>query len=162
MNNRAIWLSAIVLTGLTVSCAVAETEDGSTMSDNAGEGESQAARVVPVEQIEWMEDARLDGVRSFNLWGDPSANEEHAMLRVFPAGFAPARHRHPSTESVVVVSGQLLLEHEGADETVLGPGSYSEIPANMSHAVRCLDEEDCVFVLRSPGQFTIDFDDPPA
>jgi len=132
------------------------------MSAEEGEGASRAARVVPVEQIAWMEDARLDGVKSFNLWGDPSANEEHAMLRVFPAGFAPARHAHPSTESVVVVSGRLLVEHEGSDEIVLGPGSYSEIPANMSHAVRCLEEEGCVFVLRAPGEFTIEFDEPPA
>ena len=81
------------------------------------------------------------------------------MLRTFPAGYAPPRHAHPSTESVVVISGKITVEHEGAGETVLGPGSYSEIPANMSHAVRCMDAEDCVFVLRAPGLFTIDFDE---
>lgn len=162
MANRAMWLSAIVITGLAASCAASEGNNENARSAEEGEGASQAPRVVPVEQIAWMEDARLEGVKSFNLWGDPSANEEHAMLRVFPAGFAPARHAHPSTESVVVVSGRLLVEHEGSDEIVLGPGSYSEIPANMSHAVRCLDEEDCVFVLRAPGEFTIEFDEPPA
>jgi len=158
VTNRAIWLSAIVLTGVAASCTVGEANDDSSMPSAAGESTSLAARVVPVEQIDWIDDPRLEGVRSFELWGDPSANEEHAMLRVFPAGFAPARHSHPSTESVVVVSGRLLVEHEGAEETVLGPGSYSEIPANMSHAVRCLEEEDCTFVLRAPGEFTIKFD----
>jgi quercetin dioxygenase-like cupin family protein len=159
MNNRAIWLGAIVIGGLTMSCSVAVSNDDSNVSADADGETAQVARVVPAEQIEWINDARLEGVKSFNLWGDPAANEEHAMMRVFPAGFAPARHSHPSTESVVVVSGRLLVEHEGSEENVLGPGSYSEIPANMSHAVRCLEEEDCFFVLRAPGEFTIDFDD---
>lgn len=162
MANRATWLTVIVITGLAASCAANEANNDSPIAAEEAEGASEVARVVPVEQIAWIEDARLDGVKSFNLWGNPSANEEHAMLRVFPAGFAPARHAHPSTESVVVVSGRLLVEHEGSDEIVLGPGSYSEIPANMSHAVRCLEEEDCVFVLRAPGEFTIEFDEPPA
>lgn len=159
MDDRTIWLTGILATGLVASCAA--SEDVADDSQPVVRG-PQVARVIAAEQIEWTEDTRLEGVKSFNLWGNPSVNEEHAMLRVFPAGFAPARHAHPSTESVVVVSGRLLVEHEEAQETILGPGSYSEIPANMSHAVRCLDEEDCVFVLRAPGEFTIEFDDPPS
>jgi quercetin dioxygenase-like cupin family protein len=105
----------------------------------------------------WVDDATLPGVKSATLWGDPTADQEHAMLRVFPAGFAPAPHTHPSTERVIVVSGYLVVEYEGGEPTVLGPGSYSEIPAGMPHAVRCATDQECKFVLGAPGRFTIDF-----
>jgi quercetin dioxygenase-like cupin family protein len=114
--------------------------------------------VVAAEDIAWVEDPQLPGVKSYVLWGDPSSGEEHALLRRFPAGYAPPRHAHPSTESVVVIAGRIIVEHEGGEPKVLGPGSYSEIPANMAHAVRCTSDEDCIFVLRSPGLFTINFD----
>jgi quercetin dioxygenase-like cupin family protein len=117
----------------------------------------EAPKVWPAEKMAWVDDATLQGVRSVTLWGDPAADEEHAMLRVFPAGYAPARHTHPSTERVIVVSGYLVVEHEGGEPTVLGPGSYSEIPAGMPHAVRCATEQECKFVLGAPGRFAIDF-----
>jgi quercetin dioxygenase-like cupin family protein len=120
---------------------------------------AQMARVIPAEDMEWAADPRLPGVKSFLLWGDPDSGEDHAMLRIFPAGFAPARHGHPSTERVVVISGRIIVEYDGGDETILGPGSYSEIPANTRHAVRCASDEDCKFVLSAPGIFTIDFDE---
>ena len=59
-----------------------------------------------------------------------------------------------------MISGHIIVEYEGGKERVLGPGSYSEIPANIDHAVRCTLEADCVFLLRSPGPFTIKFADP--
>ena len=116
-------------------------------------------RVITADEIDWVEDPQLPGVKSYVLWGDPNSGEEHALLRKFPAGFAPRPHSHPSTESVVTISGQIVVEHDGGEQKVLGPGSYSEIPANMRHAVRCTSDEDCIFVLRSPGLFTIKFDD---
>ena len=115
-------------------------------------------RIIAAEDIHWVEDPRLPGVKSAALWGDPNSAAEHALLRRFPAGYAPPRHSHPSTESVVMISGHIVVEHDGAEQRFLGPGSYSEIPANMVHAVRCTSDEDCVFMLRSPGLFTINFD----
>lgn len=77
------------------------------------------------------------------------------MLRKFPAGYAPPPHKHPSAERVVVVPGAIVVRCAGSVEKRLGPGSYSEIPANMEHAVKCADEAECVFVLASPGPFAI-------
>ncbi len=114
-------------------------------------------RIITADEIKWIEDPQLPGVKSYVLWGDPSSGKEHALLRKFPAGYAPPRHSHPSTESVVVIAGQIVVEHDGAGQRVLGPGSYSEIPANMAHAVRCTSDQDCIFVLRSPGLFTVNF-----
>jgi len=115
---------------------------------------AQSARVWSHEELAWKADKTLPSVQSVLLWGDP-ATGEHAMLRKFPAGFAPPPHRHPATERVVVVSGTILVRWAGSTEKKLGPGSFSEIPANMEHAVKCLEDAACLFVLASPGAFVI-------
>jgi quercetin dioxygenase-like cupin family protein len=55
----------------------------------------------------------------------------------------------------VVVSGTIVVRHSGGSAKSLGPGSYSEIPANMVHAVKCGEKSDCEFLLTSPGPFAI-------
>ena len=115
---------------------------------------AQSAKVWGYDELAWKADSALPSVQSVLLWGDP-ATGDHAMLRKFPAGFAPPPHRHPATERVVVVSGTILVRYAGSQEKKLGPGSYSEIPAGMVHAVKCLEKAECVFVLASPGAFAI-------
>lgn len=146
MKHVVLW---IVTTMSLAACSGAE--------QSAAESAPRAPKVWPAEKMAWVDDATLPGVKSATLWGDPAADQEHAMLRVFPAGYAPAPHTHPSTERVVVVAGYLVVEYEGGEPTVLGPGSYSEIPAGMPHAVRCATEQECKFVLGAPGRFAIDF-----
>jgi quercetin dioxygenase-like cupin family protein len=106
------------------------------------------------QELKWVKDTVLPSVQSVLLWGDP-ARGEHGMLRKFPAGYAPAPHTHPSVERVVVISGSVVVRHSGSAEKVLGPGSYSEIPPNVVHSVRCAEQSDCEFVLTSSGPFDI-------
>jgi quercetin dioxygenase-like cupin family protein len=112
------------------------------------------AKVWAHEELAWTKDRVLPAVQSALLWGDPQ-HTEHGMLRRFPAGYAPPPHTHPSVERVVVVSGSIIVKHSKSPEKVLGPGSYSEIPPNVVHAVRCADQSDCEFVLTSSGPFAI-------
>ncbi len=111
-------------------------------------------KVWPYAEMQWTKDQVLPSVQSVLLWGNPKSGE-HGMLRRFPAGFAPPPHKHPSAERVVVVSGTIEVRHSGASAKSLGPGSYSEIPANMVHAVKCGEGSDCEFLLTSPGPFAI-------
>jgi quercetin dioxygenase-like cupin family protein len=111
-------------------------------------------KVWPYAEMQWTKDAVLPSVQGVLLWGDPKTTE-HGMLRRFPAGYAPPPHKHPSTERVVVISGTIEVRHSGSSAKFLGPGSYSEIPANMVHAVKCGEKSDCEFVLASPGPFAI-------
>lgn len=120
----------------------------------AAQETSQTPKVWTSQELKWENDKTLTSVQSVLLWGNPQ-NGEHAMLRKFPAGYAPPPHKHPSVERVVVVAGTIVVRYAGSAEKRLGPGSYSEIPANMEHAVKCADEGECVFVLASPGPFTI-------
>jgi quercetin dioxygenase-like cupin family protein len=114
----------------------------------------EAPKVWPYAEMQWAKDPVLSSVQTVLLWGDPKTSE-HGMLRKFPAGYAPPSHKHPSAERVVVVSGTIVVRHSGGSPKSLGPGSYSEIPANMIHAVKCEEQSDCEFVLASPGPFAI-------
>ena len=104
--------------------------------------------------MKWTKDKVLPSVESVLLWGNPSIGE-HGMLRKFPAGYGPPRHRHPSLERVVVISGTIVVQYGEAHTKTLGPGSYSEIPANTEHTVQCGKESDCVLLLSSSGSFAI-------
>lgn len=113
-----------------------------------------APKVWTADEMKWEKDKTLSAVQSVPLWGD-AAKGEHAMLRKFPAGYAPPKHRHPSVERVVVISGTMVVQYTGGETKTLGPGSYSEIPANTDHAVQCGKESECVFLLASSGAFAI-------
>jgi quercetin dioxygenase-like cupin family protein len=115
---------------------------------------SDEAKVWAHQQLKWVKDAVLPSVQSVLFWGDPPTGE-HGMLRKFPAGYAPAPHTHPSVERVVIISGSVVVKHSGSTEKVLGPGSYSEIPPNVVHSVRCTEQSDCEFLLTSSGPFAI-------
>src|SRR6266498_3572019 len=112
------------------------------------------AKVWTSSEMEWQDDKALPGVQSVPLWGNP-ASGEHGMLRKFPAGYAPPMHRHPSVERVVVISGRIAVQYGGSNEKLLGPGSYSEVPPNTDHAVKCGPQSECVFLLTSSGPFAI-------
>lgn len=138
------WIASLsICTALLTLVAVAFTKE---MLDEP--------KVWPYAEMQWTKDQVLPSVQSVLLWGNPKTGE-HGMLRRFPAGFAPPPHKHPSAERVVVVSGTIEVRYSGANFKSLGPGSYSEIPANMVHAVKCGEGSDCQFLLTSPGAFAI-------
>ena len=120
----------------------------------SAEEPSKVPKLWRAEEMRWEEDKRLTGVKSVLLWGDPQTGE-HGMLRKFPAGFAPPLHTHPSVERLVVISGTVLVSYAGSTEKRLGPGSYSEIPANTAHSAKCASGAECVFALMSSGRFEI-------
>ena len=120
----------------------------------AAEEPSKTPKLWAADEMRWEEDKRLPGVKSVLLWGDPQTGE-HGMLRKFPAGFAPPLHTHPSVERLVVISGTVLVSYAGSTEKRLGPGSYSEIPANTAHSAKCASGAECVFALMSSGRFEI-------
>ncbi len=120
----------------------------------AAEEPSKTPKLWAAEEIRWVDDARLPGVKSVLLWGDPQTGE-HGMLRKFPAGFAPPLHTHPSVERLVVISGTVVVSYAGSTEKRLGPGSYSEIPPNTPHSAKCASGADCIFALMSSGRFEI-------
>jgi quercetin dioxygenase-like cupin family protein len=146
---------AMLFTLATTTFAQKAPAKGSVGNKHVRQRRAAIPKVWTTEEMNWQDDAALPGVKYVLLWGNPRTGE-HAMLRKFPAGFAPPLHTHPSAERVIVLSGTIVVNHAGsAEKKKLGAGSYSEIPANMQHSVKCGEESECVFALISPGPFAI-------
>lgn len=137
----------VVLRALILFCLVI------AMGAHAQESPDKA-KALPIGEMNWQNDKTLPSVQSVPLWGNP-ATGEHGMLRKFPAGYAPPMHKHPSVERVVVISGTIAVQYGGSNEKLLGPGSYSEVPPNTDHAVKCEPQSECVFLLTSSGPFAM-------
>ena len=147
---------AVLVLFVLATTAFAQKASGkaSAGSEHVGQKRAEIPKLWAAEEMKWQDDTALPGVKYVLLWGNPRTGE-HGMLRKFPAGFAPPPHTHPSVERVIVLSGTIVVRHSGSAEKKLGPGSYSEIPANMEHSVKCGEESECVFALISPGPFVI-------
>ena len=138
----------------TTACAPKASGKAFAGSEYVGQERAEIPKLWSGEEMKWQDDTAVPGVKYVLLWGNPRTGE-HGMLRKFLAGFAPPPHTHPSAERVIVLSGTIVVRHSGSAEKKLGPGSYSEIPANMEHSVKCGEESECVFALISPGPFAI-------
>ena len=150
MHTMRFRLARIVGCAMLVLFVLATT----AFAQKASGKRAETPKLWAAEEMKWQDDAVLPGVKYVLLWGNPRTGE-HGMLRKFPAGFAPPPHTHPSAERVIVLSGTIVVRQAGSAEKKLGPGSYSEIPANMEHSVKCGEESECVFALISPGPFAI-------
>jgi quercetin dioxygenase-like cupin family protein len=146
--------AVLVLFVLATTASAQNASGKASASEHVGQKRAEISKVWAAEEMKWQDDTALPGVKYVLLWGNPRTGE-HGMLRKFPAGFAPPPHTHPSAERVIVLSGTIVVRHSGSAEKKLGPGSYSEIPANMEHSVKCGEESECVFALISPGPFVI-------
>ena len=100
------------------------------------------------------------------LSGDPGQAGPFTVRLRMPAGYRIPAHRHPHTEPVTVISGELhfgmgdKLEEKGARK--LGPGGFVDLPANTSHFA--FANVETVIQINSEGPFAIEYvnlaDDP--
>ena len=80
------------------------------------------------------------------LNGDPSEANADIFFKLASGTTAPT-HRHTSAERMVLVSGEMHVEYEGHEPTVLEPGSYAYGPPEHPHEARCAEGEDCVLFI---------------
>jgi quercetin dioxygenase-like cupin family protein len=151
IGRAILFVIAASLLAFVVGRSSSRFVSGGALATQASSG---PPKLWAAGDLKWQDDAILPAVRTVALWGDPTTGE-HGMLRKFAAGYAPPPHVHPSAERVIVLSGTIAVRYKGSSEINLGPGSYSEIPANVEHAVKCAETSECVFALISPGPFAI-------
>ncbi|MDO9589407.1 MAG: cupin domain-containing protein [Brevundimonas sp.] len=106
------------------------------------------------------------GVEMVVLAGNPGVAGVFVLRLKFPAGYVIPPHIHSQDELVTVISGQLgvamgdTLDRDAAHP--LAPGSFVQLPANMSHYAWA--DEETVVQLAGMGPFDItyidDADDP--
>lgn len=84
------------------------------------------------------------------LHGDPAAPNADVMLKVGP-GYVLPRHRHTSAERMILVTGELRVKYDGADEVALRPGSYAFGPAGLPHEATCVGAVPCQLFIAFEG-----------
>jgi hypothetical protein len=93
------------------------------------------------DQIEWREGpaSLLPGAKLAVLEGDPAQEGFFTIRLKMPDGFRVAPHWHPKIERITVIAGVLNLgtgdtfDPESKSILKLGAGSYSSMPAKMTH-----------------------------
>jgi hypothetical protein len=150
---RIVGCAVLVLFILaTTACAPKASGNAFAGSEHFGQKRSEIPKLWSGEEMKWQDDTAVPGVKYVLLWGNPRTGE-NGWLRKLPAGFAPPLHTCPSAKRIIVLSGTIVVRYSGSAEKKLGPGSYSEIPANLEHTVKCGEESECVFALNCPGPF---------
>jgi quercetin dioxygenase-like cupin family protein len=81
----------------------------------------------------------------------------HVKLIKFDAGVKTPPHKHSYSYVGVIMTGRMRHFEPGKPdtETILTPGSYYEIGAEVAHISECLEGEVCVFVTQSDGAFDL-------
>jgi quercetin dioxygenase-like cupin family protein len=84
------------------------------------------------------------------LHGDPSKPNADVFLRVGP-GYELPHHRHTSAERMILVSGQLRVQYDGAGPSTLEPGDYAFGPAGLAHSGKCISTTQCTLFIAFEG-----------
>lgn len=84
------------------------------------------------------------------LHGSPAEPNADIFLRV-PAGYAIPPHRHTSAERMILVTGRLRVQYQGAAEVTLEPGHYAYGPAGLPHRATCEGDTPCTLFIAFVG-----------
>jgi quercetin dioxygenase-like cupin family protein len=84
------------------------------------------------------------------LHGDPAQPNTDIFLRV-PGGYDIPAHRHTSAERMILISGELDVDYEGAPATTLTAGMYAYGPAGVPHRAACRGTTPCVLFIAFEG-----------
>lgn len=84
------------------------------------------------------------------LPGDPAQPNADVFLRV-TGGTELTPHLHTSAERMVLVSGSLRVEYQGAKPTTLAVGDYAFGPARLPHRASCLGQKSCTLFIAFEG-----------
>lgn len=64
------------------------------------------------------------------------------------------RHTHNSAERMILVQGNLEVQYDGEDATVLKPGMYAFGPAKKPHRAKCLSSKPCILFVAMNEPFS--------
>jgi quercetin dioxygenase-like cupin family protein len=127
------------------------------------EGAADHWHLQEPSRMEWRPAESLPrGAQIAVLEGDPSKEGFFTMRIRMPDGFRVPPHSHARQERVTVISGVLNLgsgdRFDATKTQALGPGTYSSMPAGMTHFGWTKGET--VLQLSTLGPWSITYVDP--
>lgn len=84
------------------------------------------------------------------LHGDPAQPNADIFLRV-PGGYEFPAHVHTSAERMILVSGELDVDYQGAPPATLRAGNYAYGPAGLPHTAACRGTQACTLFIAFEG-----------
>jgi len=84
------------------------------------------------------------------LHGNPAQANADVFLRV-PGGYQLPAHSHTSVERMILVSGELNVQYQGAEAAVLSAGEYAFGPAGLPHGASCVSSDPCTLFIAFVG-----------
>ena len=80
------------------------------------------------------------------IQGDPAEPNADVLFKMAP-NTTVDEHWHTSTERMVLLSGEMVVDYEGQEPVTLEPGTYAYGPAGLPHETHCGDEGDCILFI---------------
>jgi len=121
---------------------------GAPVCAQHGASEPAVARNAGDASIEWgpCPDFMPDGCALAVLHGDPAKPNADVFFKV-PAGATLPVHWHTSAERMVLIAGELRVQFEGQQPSMLTPGTYAYGPPGRPHGGACVSATPCVLFI---------------
>ena len=105
-------------------------------------------------QIDWKASGSLPPGAEYHLIYEDKNTHAIETLARFPSGYALPPHSHTSDETLLIITGKLLVEING-QTTALEAGSYAVIPSGTVHALKASGWKGCEMLVSMSGPFDI-------
>ncbi len=117
---------------------------------------AQQARhgATPLDKVKFVIDEDVRCLYSAVERGDPETGPSTMILKA-PSGCLVPWHYHTASEELMVVSGSVRTEMEGASATMLGPGGYATMGSKQKHQFTCVERAECVMFVTFDGVYDI-------
>ena len=112
---------------------------------NAQTKESKKSIVIHPNDVEQWNTAPdfFPGCEFTVLHGDLESPRLDFLFKIEP-NTEVVKHTHNSAERMILISGELEVQYDGEEATVLTPGTYAFGPAGKPHKAKCQSSEPCV------------------
>lgn len=80
------------------------------------------------------------------LHGDPTKPNTDVFFKLQGNTTAP-EHTHTSAERMVLVSGELEVDYEGQEPSLMTAGDYGYGPPEKPHVASCISDEPCILFI---------------
>ncbi len=91
---------------------------------------------------------------------DPKSGATQLMIRT-PKNYHVPRHWHTANETHTVISGTFIMQHDGGNREVLGPGSFNYMPSRMVHQAWTSPDQGALVFITVDGPWDINLMDGP-
>ena len=121
------------------------------------------AAYMKFDNLKWQKLVPAEGAGSPDvtfLHVDPKSGATQLMIRT-PKNYHAPRHWHTANEAHTVISGTFIMQDDGGQRQVLGPGSFNYMPSKMVHQAWTPPNEGCLVFVTVDGPWDLNLMEGP-